>query len=323
MSPTERRTMSDTLLPLPTAPEGVDPVHHVRQRLMAAAEEASHVTKRLHLESAPACLCDRAADASTHLRALRNAARQLVEQECDDEMELLGMFAALHAAIEDGDDVLMSCGLRIAFEHDIACWDQVQDRALAIGELAGGGFMGFVFNELRDHERLTVVERRADVPLMHALMRSLVAGVLRGRANPVTSADVGYRIDELLMKMIKAHGRIAPDDPMMHLRLATTAAGALWNFTRIALRDDMTGSGRSEYERARRDALRSIRADVRYQQRHLPVLPDFDHAYDVGVALATVDPILRDQAALHGVDFPRRADAVAWAGLFYNVLPEP
>ncbi len=315
--------MSDLILPLPTTPDGVDPADHVRARLQAAAREATEVTKKLHLTSVPACLRDRAADTSTGIRALRNVARGLVEREHDDELALLETLAALHAAIEEGDHVFMSSDLRVAFERDLASWEQVEDRALAVGELAGSGFMAFAFNELRNYERLAAVEQRVDVPLMHALMRAIAAGVLRGRATPVTSIDVAHRIDELLMKTIKLHGRIEPDDPFLHLRRASPTAAALWNFTRIALRDDLTASARSSYERARHDALRSIRDDVRVQERRLGALPDFNFAFDVGVALGTVDPILDEQAARHGVDVPRRADAFAWSALFYNELPEP
>lgn len=315
--------MSDLILPLPTAPDGVDAAEHVRDRLRAAAREAAEVTRKLHLSPIPSCLRDRAADASTRLRAVRNAALGLVECRHDDELELLEALAALHAAIEAGDHVFMSSDLRVALERDLESWEQVEDRALAVGELAGSGFMAFAFNELRDHARLAAAERGVDVPLMHALMRAITAGVLRGRTAPVTSTDVAHRIDELLMKTIKLHGRVEPDDPFLHLRQASTTAAALWNFTRIALRDDLSAPERLSYERARHGALRAIRDDVRVQERRLGALPDFLLAFDVGVALGTVDPILHEQAARHAVAVPRRADPFAWTALFYNELPEP
>lgn len=314
--------MPGRLLALPTPPEGIDGAAHVRQRLIAAIDEAAGVTKRLHLETVPRALRERAADASTRLRALCAAARRFVDEEPENESDLLKVLGLLHALIEEGDDVIAAADLHAALERDAACWEQVQDRALAIGELASSSFIGYVINELRDPELLDRVERRVDVPLMHALMRAITSGLLHGRRHPVTDVDVGHRIDELLMKILKVHRPFKQDDPMVHLRLAAASSGALWNFTRIALRDDLTSAERAHYAKCRRAALRSIRSDVRHQQQVLAVLPDFDHGFDIGVALGTVEHVLKSQADFHRVEFPRRADAVAWTSLFYNVLPE-
>ena len=306
--------MRDSLLIVPSTPTGVDPATHLRELLVAARDDAAQTTKRLHLDSHD-CLRDPAAIASTALRELRQEALEAIEQELDDEGHLLELLGAFSLAEEAADHVLMSSDLRAGFEHDLATWEAVEPHALAIAELSGGMFVSYTLGQLRDPERLHRVERRARVPLMHALMRAVVAGYQRGPREASGFVDPRDRFDELLLKMISAHGPV-PDDELRHLRFATTSCGALWNLARIAQRDDMSPKQAAAYIAARRDALDGIRRDTRFQQRELGVMPDYEYAYDVGVAYGMVEPILAARAERHGLRKPLRASAPAWADLF-------
>jgi hypothetical protein len=311
--------MRDSLLPIPNVPAGVEPAIHFRGLLGIARADAAELTKRLHLET-PECLRDQSAEASTILRRLRKVALEMIERSEDDVDELTQLLGELDVALEDGEDVVMRADLRVALEHDLAVWESIAQYALAIGELSGGMFMGFVLGELRDPERLYEVEHRAHVPLMHALMRAVVAGFLNARDMPLGFVDPEDRIDELLLKTLRAHGPLQPGDSMQHLRIATTSSVALWNLSRIAQRDDMSRPQADAYARHRRDALASIRADTRFQQLELGMVPDYEQAYDVGVALAIVQPILARRAEQHDVRMTRRAHAVAWIALLGNSL---
>jgi hypothetical protein len=151
---------------------------------------------------------------------------------------------------------------------------------------------------------------------MHALVRAVSAGFVTGRADPLDVQDSAFRLDELLMKSLRMSPRVEPDDPLAHLRMASITRVALWNYTRISLRDDHGAGRRAQYEIRRRSALRSIKSDTRFQLDELGVLPDYEQAYDLGVALAMVEPIIAQRAELHDVVAPRRANPAAWLSLF-------
>jgi hypothetical protein len=226
------------------------------------------------------------------------------------------LYAAIQTAIDQGDDVLMRSELRDALRGDGSTLRACEQHALCLGELAAEGYTSFLCNQVHDYELFAHVREHADVPLMHALVRAICGGFVAGRRQPLNVRDGDYRIDNLLLKALEMSERVAPDDPLADLRMAAITRIALWNLTRISLRDDHGEGRRAQYENRRRTALRSIKADTRWQLEQLGVVPDYEHAYDIGVALAMVEPILARRAEMHDVVVPRRANAVAWLELF-------
>lgn len=313
--------MPDLNLVVPPAPVDVDHGTHLRSLLAAAADDAATLVERLHDDRvAHREMRDAAADASTRLRELRQSSALLLELEDVDEDEKSQMattlYAGLQVAMEDADDVLMRSELLDALGDDVETRAMCDPHALCIGELAGETYTSFFVNEVDDHELFEQVRDAAQVPLMHALVRAVAAGFVAGRRSPLEVRDAANRIDQLLLKTYRQSPSIDLRDPLANLRLACIVRVALWNFVRISLRDDHGDGRRAQYEVRRREALRSIKADTRFQLEELGALPNYEQAYDVGVGLALVEPIIAQRAELHDVVAPRRASAAAWISLF-------
>jgi hypothetical protein len=303
--------MTDVQFLAPSAPEGVEPAAHYRDLLVAARTAAFDRIERLHLDSHP-CVRDAAADASTALRELRRGAQLAVEGELDDEELLLALLVPFTSAIEEADRVIHVADLRFALEHDVDVWEQVEPDALRIGEWAMSGYLDLHFHQVRDMDRLLDVDSRGSVPLVHARMRAIVAGMLHGRAVPLASDQLEYRFDELLIKTLQAMGPVPPDSPVADQCFAGIGACALWNLARIAQRDDMSASDRSAHLAARGVQLDEIRADVDVQRRELGAIPDFDYWFDVGVAYVSIEPILSRLVAEQDLRMPGRPHPLAW-----------
>lgn len=301
----------------PCIPDGVDPSAHVRGLIAAERSAAFDLITGLHL-NVHECMRDEAADASTALRELRNVAKRAVDEQLDDHDALLALLAAFTRAVEEADRVLHCADLRFALADDVELWERVASHALPIGVWAMSGLSQFLQQSLRDVGLLQRVEDQASVPLVHALMRAITAGVMYGRACPLEREWLTSDLDELLVKSLDAFGA-PPTNPinplLVQLRNAAISATALWNLARIAQRDNMSASQRNAYGHARSKLLEPIRADVGFQLRQLGVLPNFAFWFDVGVAFSTVDPVLQQLIDEQDVRISARPNPMIWMGL--------
>src|SRR5690606_18342880 len=121
--------------------------------------------------------------------------------ELDEEEPLVTTVGLAGILIERGEHVLNAVTLRSALDDD-AAWDQVMPNALAICELAGSQYMGYLSDHSGSKGLLTRAESSAIVPTRDALMRSMVAGALQAHAKPLPSTRTMEHFEQLLEKVL-------------------------------------------------------------------------------------------------------------------------
>lgn len=302
--------MPDGLLSLPTAPKGVDPAPHMRVLLADLCDTVDAHLERLHRTAEEDHYSD-AADVSTAMREARQIGRMMLEDAVDDLDELQSLYALVVNLTQRAEHVFIASDIRTALVDQDELFTRVEPHALAIGDFCGGAFMEFAINHVRNRERFHRIECQARVPLMHALMRAVSAGIAAADAQFLAAPELEYQIDNLIPKIMDVHGTIRSNDPVRHQRVASMAGTVLWNAVRINRRDGELDARNASLARRAAD-LEQIHADVRFQAQRLEEMPDFAFWYDVGVGFAMFQLILERLAEEQELVVPARPDIYVW-----------
>ncbi len=309
-------------LVIPATPDDIDDTTHLRNLVAGLCGEVDDALDRLHLHVADE-LANEAGACSTALRQLRGVAQQAVDEGLDQREALSLLYAHLTLQLEQAEHLYLMTDLHVALQQDRPAFQAVREHALVIGEVAAAMFTGYVVHDAKgDLHEVMQVERLASVQLIPALMRAISAGFVEGQATPLEHDRLGDMFDELLLKTMQQIPRIEASDPMRHVRMAQTCAIALWNLARIHQRDELTSEQAEAYVHARRERLADVTEELDFQHDLLGSVPDLAYAYDVGVAFASIHPILAERADAHQIMMPRRANPFAWSDLFRSLPGE-